>query len=486
MSVVSLIVVGNSPRVMAAVGSAVRQTPPAHEVLLIEPPHRALSSGQRHALGRDGIRVIRPAEAQNGAALRNAGVRASCGVWIGLLGPDDELAPGFLAAAMAAVDGAAFVTTGSNWPGGLDVRPAGLEVTLAAALRDPELVHSCALFRRDLWDQVGGFDETLDDLEVYDFWLRVLATGARGKALPEVLVRRRVSDATHARASRAPAAAAAALARHREPFTGAMAEVLLARERRLDALRGVQAALRAREAATVRERSALDGAVGEAAAALRREGRQRFDWGDFNRLSPISAEWGADRGRCIDRYYIEQFVESQAADVHGHVLEVHDDDYTRAYGGARVVRSDVLDIDPVNPRATVIADLRQAHAIASASYDCVILTQTLHVIYDVRAVLRECARILKSGGVLLATLPCASRLAPEQGPDGDFWRFTPSAARRLFEESFAPDRVDVRAYGNVLVNIAFLYGLACHEITEREFEVHDPYFPALIAVRARA
>ncbi len=250
-------------------------------------------------------------------------------------------------------------------------------------------------------------------------------------------------------------------------------------------MRRTQAALRERLRAGEQEQQRADAAVAGAAAALLGTGRSRFEWGDFARLTPISTDWGADRGRCIDRYYIEQFLEAHAADVHGDVLEVHDDDYTRAYGGSRVVRSDVLDIDPTNQRATISADLRRADVIASDSYDCVILTQTLHVIYDVRAVLRECARILKPDGVLLATLPFASRLAPEQGPDGDFWRFAPAAARRLFEECFAPDRLDVRAYGNVLVNIAFLYGLACHELTPHEFETHNPYFPALVSVRAR-
>ncbi|MGH7267673.1 MAG: methyltransferase domain-containing protein, partial [Candidatus Rokuibacteriota bacterium] len=78
-------------------------------------------------------------------------------------------------------------------------------------------------------------------------------------------------------------------------------------------------------------------------------------------------------------------------------------------------RSDVVDRDPGNARATVIADLRDAPGIAASTYDCIILTQTLHVIDDMVAVLRECARILKPGGVLLATLPCL-RIRPPNTP----------------------------------------------------------------------
>jgi SAM-dependent methyltransferase len=213
-------------------------------------------------------------------------------------------------------------------------------------------------------------------------------------------------------------------------------------------------------------------------------GSSRTLLGDLRRLSPVSAVWGVDRGRPIDRYYIEQFLDQHALDVRGVVLEVHDSNYTVALGGTRVDRSDVIDIDPTNRRATIVADLRRAPSIVSGTYDCFVMTQTLHVIYDMRAVLRECARVLKPGGVLLATLPCAGRLAPEQGLDGDFWRFTPAAARRLFCEFFPAGQVQVQAYGNVLTTIAYLYGLACHELTPGEFEAHDPAFPLIIGVRA--
>jgi SAM-dependent methyltransferase len=222
----------------------------------------------------------------------------------------------------------------------------------------------------------------------------------------------------------------------------------------------------------------------ELTAALVTHGRSRFEWGDFDRRTPMSQFWGADRGRCIDRYYIEGFIAAHASDIRGSVLEVHDDDYTRQFGGTRVTRSDVLDIDPTNPRATVIADLQKPAAIADDSYDCIILTQTVHVIFDIHAVVRQCRRILKPGGILLATLACASRIAPEQGLDRDFWRFTASAARRVFGDCFSSDNIQVRSHGNVLVNIAFLYGLACHDLTEAEFEAHDPYFPLIVSVRA--
>ncbi|MCI5148403.1 MAG: methyltransferase domain-containing protein, partial [Candidatus Electrothrix sp. MAN1_4] len=209
------------------------------------------------------------------------------------------------------------------------------------------------------------------------------------------------------------------------------------------------------------------------------------DWGDLRRLTPFCPEWGTDRGRCIDRYYIENFLESNRVCIRGSVLEVHDADYTVQFGGEDVEVSDVIDIDPGNPRATIIADLRDAQAIATHSYDCFIMTQTLHVIYDMRSVLAECIRILKPGGVLLATIPCAGKIAPEQGLDGDFWRMTKDGVYNLFSEFFDPDQLEVQSYGNVQTNIAYFYGLACHELTEQEFKEYDPETSLLVSVCGR-
>ena len=260
------------------------------------------------------------------------------------------------------------------------------------------------------------------------------------------------------------------------------AVAVLARERRLQALQEAARALHARNSTIEAALAEAHAGIAQVTSRLVALGRARVEWRDFDRAAPFSSEWGADRGRCIDRYYIEDFLARHADDIHGTVLEVHDSDYTRQFGGARVAHADVVDIDPTNPRATVIADLRRASTIPAEHYDCFIMTQTLHLIYELRDVLAECRRILRPGGTLLVTLPCASRVAPEQGLDGDFWRFTPAAAARLFGEFF--DHVDARSYGNVLVTIAFLYGLACHELTREEFEAHDPDVPLIIGVRA--
>jgi len=165
------------------------------------------------------------------------------------------------------------------------------------------------------------------------------------------------------------------------------------------------------------------------------------------------------------------------------VLDVQEADNAQRIGGARMARVDVIDVDARNPRATVIADLRCAPNLADASYDCVLLTQTLHFVDDMPAVIAECARILRPGGVLLATMPCASRVANDYGPAQDYWRVTAPAARRLFAEQFGT-RVRVESWGNAATTAAFVYGLAVHELSRATLDAYDPHYPLLVSVRA--
>jgi SAM-dependent methyltransferase len=204
--------------------------------------------------------------------------------------------------------------------------------------------------------------------------------------------------------------------------------------------------------------------------------------GTLRTTKPLSDDWGFDRGTAVDRYYIEGFLEHNRQDIHGHVLEVKDRCYTERFGIA-VEASDILDIDANNPRANVVADLSQAHSIPSNAYDCFILTQTLQLIYDVRAAIFHAHRILRPGGVLLLTVPSVSRIVHDYGLRTDYWRFTVASCQRLFEEAFGT-QVTCRSCGNVLASIAFLTGLAFQELSVHELEAHDDYFPLIITVRA--
>ena len=116
---------------------------------------------------------------------------------------------------------------------------------------------------------------------------------------------------------------------------------------------------------------------------------------------PVSRTFGFERGKPVDRWYIERFLAEHAADVRGRVLEVAESTYTGWYGGDEVTASDVLFAAEGNPDATVIGDLTTGAGIAEAAYDCFICTQTLQVIYDIRAAVAGTRRLLAPGGALL-------------------------------------------------------------------------------------
>lgn len=200
--------------------------------------------------------------------------------------------------------------------------------------------------------------------------------------------------------------------------------------------------------------------------------------------SPLSNYYGFDRGKPIDRFYIENFLVQNQQYIHGTCLELLNNNYTVVYGKENVVKSDILDIDETNKNATIIDDLRHLKKIADNSYDCIILTQVFQFIDDVPAGISECYRILKKDGVLLVTLPCVGRIDCMSGIKGDYWRFTEASARYLFEKKFNPKQLTVATCGNVRSGLYFYAGLAQEDVPHETLEKNDPNFPLIVTIRA--
>ena len=140
-----------------------------------------------------GTQVIR-SENRGLSAARNLGIRHTRGEYICCLDADDALVPSWLDRAVAQLDGDRGVGFVSHWletfgdeqgewtPGRIDL----------GALLDKNTVNGAALFRREIIDAVGGFDESMrDGCEDWEFWIRVIEAGYRGTIVPEVLYRYR-------------------------------------------------------------------------------------------------------------------------------------------------------------------------------------------------------------------------------------------------------------------------------------------------------
>ena len=197
-------------------------------------------------------------------------------------------------------------------------------------------------------------------------------------------------------------------------------------------------------------------------------------------VQPVSTQFGYDRGGPIDRYFIEGFLDDNKGCIKGRVLEIGDDAYTRQFGGDAVLQSDVLHIDPLNTQATITGDLTNLPQVPANSFDCIILTQTLHLVYNFQDALATCARILKPGGSLLLTVPGISHIAQDEWGKYWQWSFTPNSIHEALSGAFTGAAPIIKTFGNVKLAAAFLYGFGLPEIQKAELDYVDEHYPLII------
>jgi SAM-dependent methyltransferase len=224
--------------------------------------------------------------------------------------------------------------------------------------------------------------------------------------------------------------------------------------------------------------------------ALREKARRKFlRFGSFRRVMPFYENFGAGIGLPIDRYYVEAFLHQCADDISGQVLEVGGRDYTRRFGtGVKksVVLTHAASPAGVSGKAEIVGDLSSCPQIANSSFDAIVLTQTLHYLYDMPAAVRELHRILAPGGVLLCTVPCISQISRfDMDAYGDRWRLTSLGLRELLEASFEKDLVSVSSYGNALSALSFIEGLPADTLRKTELDARVADFELLVCARAQ-
>lgn len=501
-----------NPRYLAeAIESVLAQTVPAGEIIVVD--DGSSTRDPAPVLARyPQLTVIRQSN-RGLAGARNAGWRAARGEYIVFLDSDDRLTPEALASNLRRFDSepkSAFVYGDHRLIDG-EGRPITY-VTMPRPGSDPYAtmlqgncigMHATVMYRRQVLEAIGGFDESLPSCEDYDLYLRIARSRpiARGG---EMIAEYRRHDANMSRdlvmmlrtallvLAKQRAVARTTPAHRRAYQQGRSAWKTFYVEQQL---RRVRDAIRQHEPAGPPLRDALriwtlapwavPGTVlRQLVIQLRaRAGKHRIDFGSLGGVEPISREFGFDRGTPVDRRYIAQFLLGHEYDVRGHVLEVGDNAYTLEYGGDRVSRSDVLHVDPAAKQATWIADLADGRELPSNTFDCVILTQTLHLIFDLPKAVATLHRILKPGGVGLLTVPGVSSVDRGEWGRTWFWSMSAASLERLLTGRFASRDVSVSTFGNVKSAVAFLHGLAEHELRPPELDVCDPQYPVIVAAR---
>jgi SAM-dependent methyltransferase len=206
-------------------------------------------------------------------------------------------------------------------------------------------------------------------------------------------------------------------------------------------------------------------------------------FGRIAKSRPLSTNWGFDRGKPVDRFFIERFLTAHSGDIRGHVLEVAEDLYSSRLGGDRLSKLDILSLHD-SSEATIVGDLTDPATLPAAQLDCIILTQTFQLLFDLRAAVANLHRALRPGGVLLLTAPAISPIDRGEWKHSWYWSFTEASIRRLLSESF--DQVEVSAYGNLAAASGFLHGAAVEDVGAGKLAKYDPAYPVIVAARAVA
>ncbi len=463
------------------------------------------------------------------AAARNTGLAALDTTHVVFLDADDRLAPQALACGLACfgrAPGCGFVYGGHLYIDGDGAEigsrydPPGDEPYLKMLRGNFIAMHGTVMYRRDALLEAGGFDETLRRCEDYDVFLRMTRRfpiagyadrvaeyrrhGANMSGDHTAMLRSALAVHDRHRPASDDARGQAAWRAGRRGWRRNYAEEMAAARYRgrqaggslMQSLPALIATARAEPSLAwheasrgVRRRLAalLPGGAARwiLPSADRRPPLGRVRFGDLRRVTPISRDFGFDRGLPVDRCYIETFLGRHASEIAGRVLEVGDDSYTRKFGGDRVRHADVLHVRAGYPGATFTGDLTDASVLPEQAFDCIVLTQTLHLIYDLRLAVERLWRALAPGGVLLLTAPGITSIDRGEWGGTWYWSLTAVSMRKLFGDVFGDDAILLEEYGNVLSATAFLHGLAAEELTREDLDPFDPAYPVILGLRAR-
>mgnify|MGYP006281647593 CR=1 FL=1 len=469
------------------------------------------------------------------SSARNTGFHASRGEYVVFLDADDWLLP----EALQTVAGHAEASSSPGILIGGHVKaydtPSGIshgEPYAPDLGKDPYAsllqsnvveMHAAVAYRRDVLQAINGFDETLPAAEDYDVLLRIARDypeSVRCYSEPVAAYRRHGANMTgnpalmlestldvlrrhRASASEQPAhrrALREGIRYHQNlfgpPILRRIKRAVLRSDGQYDLADDVSILAKyapiwtmkqlgihlARRVLPDRVRQSLREVVGKYVGRLSSE---KVNLGDLRSTAPVNGNFGFDRGTPVDRYYIEQFLDAQSQDIKQRVLEIGERTYTERFGGDEVSRSDVLHYAEGNDEATIVGDLTDAPHISDDSFDCIILTETLQLIYDVSAALDTLHRILRPGGVLLITVPGITPMPDDVIGEGWQWSFTKNSLGGLLEESFPASQVEIKTYGNVLSAVAMLEGLTQEEFTTAELEAKDEVYPVTVTARVQ-
>ncbi|MBV8517690.1 MAG: glycosyltransferase [Acidobacteria bacterium] len=174
--------------------ASVERTAPAAELIIVDdgstqPRTREVLDALREA----GHRVIEQPHSGLSAA-RNRGISASTADYVLPLDADNRVLPGFVDDAIALLDAdpAAGVVYGDRREFGTRSGDVTVPELALPRMLWSNYIDACAVIRRTVWNDAGGYDVALREWEDWDFWLRAAQRGWRFARIPRPVFEYRV------------------------------------------------------------------------------------------------------------------------------------------------------------------------------------------------------------------------------------------------------------------------------------------------------
>ncbi|HEV8580090.1 MAG TPA: glycosyltransferase [Thermoanaerobaculia bacterium] len=184
-----------------AVASVERNAPAAELIVVDDGSTQLRTHDVLASLRAAGHHVIEQPHSGLSAA-RNRGIAAAAGEYFLPLDADNRLLPGFAAEAVALLDAdsAAGVVYGDRREFGARTGNVAVPELDLPRMLWSNTIDACAVVRRAVWSEAGGYDIAFHDWEDWDFWLGAAARGWRFVRLPRPAFEYRIRpDSLHQR-----------------------------------------------------------------------------------------------------------------------------------------------------------------------------------------------------------------------------------------------------------------------------------------------